>query len=71
VQRNPGLLPNSSGFEAIGALGVLLDALDLAALDGHDVSHLHIDWNPTARTVAREADPHERPIAVGLDLQRL
>ena len=65
------LLRKPGGFEAIGAARVLLDAADLAALDGDDLSDLHLHRDPTACTVAREADPHERPIAAGLDLKRV
>src|SRR5438094_10610990 len=35
------LLRKPGGFEAIGAARVLLDAADLAALDGDDLSDLH------------------------------
>jgi hypothetical protein len=60
------LLPQPGGFEAVGALRVLLKAEGLAALvDGEDVSHLHVNGNPTGCTVAREPDPNERSIAIG------
>src|SRR3954452_8812696 len=59
------------GFEPIGALRVLREATGLAALDGEDVSQLHVDWNPATCTVTREADPDERQIAIRLNLHRV
>src|SRR5512132_831584 len=65
------LLRQPRSFEPIGSLLILLDAAELAAFDHVDVSQLHVDWNPAFRTMTREANPDERPIAVGLDLKRL
>src|SRR6476660_8041043 len=65
------LLRKPGGFEGFRWLRVLLDAENLAALDGDDVSQLHIDGNAAFCPVTREADPDVSPIAVDLNLKRL